>query len=62
MYTIRFTLRDLLMFCFGFGTCAYSDPAHNFIGILFTQRLMDSPEPPAVFKDFWTQAYRSLEA
>jgi CubicO group peptidase (beta-lactamase class C family) len=46
----------------GFGTSAYSDPANDFIGILFTQRLMDSPEPPPVFKDFWAQAYRALEA
>jgi CubicO group peptidase (beta-lactamase class C family) len=44
-----------------FGTSAYSDPKHDFIGILMTQRMMDSPEPPAVFEDFWTQAYRSLE-
>lgn len=44
----------------GFGTSAYSDPAHDFIGILLTQRLMDSPQPPAVFKDFWASAYRSL--
>jgi CubicO group peptidase (beta-lactamase class C family) len=46
----------------GFGTSAYSDPKNDFIGILMTQRSMDSPEPPAVFKDFWTHAYRSLEA
>jgi CubicO group peptidase (beta-lactamase class C family) len=46
----------------GFGTSAYSDPKNDFIGILLTQRLMDSPEPPAVFKDFWTHAYRSLQA
>lgn len=45
----------------GFGTSAYSDPTHDFIGILLTQRLMDSPQPPAVFKDFWMHAYRSLE-
>ncbi len=45
----------------GFGTCAYSDPTHDFIGILLTQRLMDSPQAPAVFQDFWTHAYRSLE-
>jgi len=31
----------------GFGTSAYSDPANDFIGILLTQRMMDSPEPPA---------------
>jgi CubicO group peptidase (beta-lactamase class C family) len=45
----------------GFGTSAYSDPKNDFIGILLTQRLMDSPEPPAVFEDFWMGAYRSLE-
>jgi len=46
----------------GFGTSAYSDPTNDFIGILLTQRLMDSPQQPAVFTDFWTQAYQSLEA
>jgi CubicO group peptidase (beta-lactamase class C family) len=46
----------------GFGTSAYSDSANDFIGILMTQRMMDSPEPPAVFKDFWTGAYRALDA
>ena len=45
----------------GFGVSAYSDPNNDFIGILLTQRLMDSPEQPAVFNDFWTHAYRSLE-
>jgi CubicO group peptidase (beta-lactamase class C family) len=45
----------------GFGTSAYSDPANDFIGILMTQRMMDSPEPPAVFKDFWGGAYRLFE-
>jgi CubicO group peptidase (beta-lactamase class C family) len=46
----------------GFGTSAYSDPKNDFIGILLTQRLVDSPEPTAVVKDFWTHAYRCLEA
>lgn len=45
----------------GFGTSGYSDPKNDFIGILFTQRLVDSPEPPAVYEEFWTHAYRSLE-
>ena len=30
----------------GLGTSAYTDPAEGMIGILFTQRMMDSPEPP----------------
>jgi CubicO group peptidase (beta-lactamase class C family) len=45
----------------GFGTTAYTDPAEGMIGILFTQRMMDSPEPPTVFIDFWTLAYGAME-
>jgi CubicO group peptidase (beta-lactamase class C family) len=45
----------------GFGTTAYIDPAAGMIGILFTQRMMDSPEPPRVFTDFWTLAYEAME-
>jgi CubicO group peptidase (beta-lactamase class C family) len=45
----------------GFGTTAYVDPAENMIGILFTQRMMDSPQPPQVYSDFWTLAYGAME-
>jgi CubicO group peptidase (beta-lactamase class C family) len=45
----------------GFGTTAYTDPAADMIGILFTQRMMNSPEPPKVFTDFWTLAYAAME-
>ncbi|MCU1236659.1 MAG: beta-lactamase [Candidatus Solibacter sp.] len=45
----------------GFGTTAYTDPAEGMIGIPFTQRMMDSPEPPKVFTDFWTLAYGAME-
>jgi CubicO group peptidase (beta-lactamase class C family) len=44
----------------GFGTIAYTDPVERLIGILFTQRMMDSPEPPRVFTDFWTTAYGAV--
>jgi CubicO group peptidase (beta-lactamase class C family) len=44
----------------GFGTTAYVDPANEVIGILFTQRMMDSPKPPRVFEDFWTLAYTAI--
>jgi len=44
----------------GLGTSAYTDPAEGMIGILFTQRMMDSPEPPKVFTDFWTLAYGAM--
>jgi CubicO group peptidase (beta-lactamase class C family) len=45
----------------GCGTTAYTDPAQEMIGILFTQRMMDSPEPPRIFTDFWTLAYGAME-
>jgi len=45
----------------GFGTSAYTDPAESMIGILLTQRMMESPEPPQVFSDFWTLAYGTME-
>jgi CubicO group peptidase (beta-lactamase class C family) len=44
----------------GLGTSAYTDPAEGMIGILFTQRLMASPEPPKVYEDFWTLAYGAM--
>jgi len=44
----------------GLGTTAYTDPERRLIGILFTQLMMNSPEPPKVFTDFWTQAYAAI--
>ena len=44
----------------GLGTSAYTDPAEAMIGILFTQRMMESPQPPKVFTDFWTLAYGAM--
>jgi CubicO group peptidase (beta-lactamase class C family) len=45
----------------GCGTSAYTDPAEGVIGILLTQRNMESPEPPKVFTDFWTVAYAAVQ-
>jgi CubicO group peptidase (beta-lactamase class C family) len=45
----------------GCGTTAYLDPAEAMLGILFTQRRMDPPEPPKVFSDFWTVACEAIE-
>ncbi|MGY6710016.1 MAG: serine hydrolase domain-containing protein [Rhizobiaceae bacterium] len=42
----------------GYGTTAYADPQSGIIGILFTQRAMDSPEMPPHFRDFWQSVYR----
>ena len=44
----------------GYGTSAHLDPAEDMIGILMTQRLMESPVPPKVFRDFWTGAYQAF--
>jgi CubicO group peptidase (beta-lactamase class C family) len=44
----------------GLGTSAYTDPAEGMIGILFTQRLTDSPQAPPVYSDFWTLAYAAM--
>jgi hypothetical protein len=30
----------------------FTDPAEGMIGVLFTQRMTDSPEPPKVSTDF----------
>jgi CubicO group peptidase (beta-lactamase class C family) len=45
----------------GFGTIAYTDPRESMIGILFTQRMVDSPELSKLFSDFWTLAYGAME-
>src|SRR5438067_2485845 len=45
----------------GMGTSWASDPGEDLVGILMTQRLMDSPSPPAVFSDFWTLAYGAID-
>ncbi|TML93798.1 MAG: beta-lactamase family protein [Actinobacteria bacterium] len=44
----------------GTGTSWRNDPATGLTGILLTQRAMTSPEPPAVFDDFWRHAYAAI--
>jgi len=46
----------------GYGTSAYCDPDSGTIGILMTQRMMESPAAPPVFTDFWRQTYRALDS
>jgi CubicO group peptidase (beta-lactamase class C family) len=38
----------------GYGTSWYSDPREQRTGILLTQRMLDSPQPPHIFLDFWS--------
>jgi len=45
----------------GYGTSWYSDPREQLTGILLTQRLMDSPEPPPAMTDFWVAAYQAID-
>jgi CubicO group peptidase (beta-lactamase class C family) len=45
----------------GRGTSAHADPTENMIGVLLTQRMMDSPQPPRAFVDFWTMAYQAID-
>ena len=45
----------------GYGTSGYADPANDLAGILLTQRLMDSPQAPPHYVDFWTSAYQAIE-
>ena len=45
----------------GYGTSGHLDPAEDMVGILMTQRMMESPQPPRVFTDFWTSAYQSID-
>jgi CubicO group peptidase (beta-lactamase class C family) len=44
----------------GSGTAWRNDPATGLTGILLTQRMMTSPEPPPVARDFWSGAYASI--
>jgi CubicO group peptidase (beta-lactamase class C family) len=45
----------------GYGTSWYSDPKENLTGILLTQRMMESPQMPAVMADFWTLVYQAID-
>ncbi len=45
----------------GTGTTGYSDPSAGLVGILLTQRMMESPVLPRVMTDFWTLAYQAIE-
>jgi CubicO group peptidase (beta-lactamase class C family) len=45
----------------GYGTSWYVDPEEELFGILMTQRVWDSPSPPAVLLDFWTSVYGAID-
>ena len=43
------------------GPCSARSAPEDLIGILMAQRMMDSPQPPLVFRDFWTGAYQAID-
>jgi CubicO group peptidase (beta-lactamase class C family) len=45
----------------GYGTSWYVDPKEELIGVLLSQRLMDSAEGPVYFRDFWTSVYQAID-
>ena len=45
----------------GYGSSAHLDPAEDIAGILMTTRMMESPQLPRVFSDFWTSAYQAID-
>ena len=45
----------------GSGTAWYADPKEEMTTILMTQASMTSPQAPAIFHDFWTSAYQSID-
>jgi CubicO group peptidase (beta-lactamase class C family) len=46
----------------GSGTAWRTDPSTGLTGILLTQRMVTSPEPTDLVKDFWAAAYASIDA
>ncbi|MEO6393137.1 MAG: serine hydrolase domain-containing protein [Pyrinomonadaceae bacterium] len=44
----------------GYGTSFAVDPENELIGILLTQKMWDSPVPPPVYVDFWTNVYAAI--
>jgi CubicO group peptidase (beta-lactamase class C family) len=45
----------------GLGSSWKADPAEEMTGIILTNRAWTSPNPPDVFRDFWTLAYAAID-
>jgi len=45
----------------GLGTSWRADPREQMTGILLTQRMWASPDPPEVCGDFWTSVYQAID-
>jgi CubicO group peptidase (beta-lactamase class C family) len=44
----------------GLGSVWANDPTEDLVGVLLTDTMWSSPEPPAVARDFWTATYAAF--
>ena len=44
----------------GYGTSWANDPIEDVVGVLLTNQLWESPQPPPVAVDFWTATYAAM--
>jgi CubicO group peptidase (beta-lactamase class C family) len=45
----------------GFGTSWANDPVEGIVGVLLTNQMWASPQPPPVCRDFWTATYAAAD-
>jgi CubicO group peptidase (beta-lactamase class C family) len=45
----------------GLGSSWMNDPAEDLTGVILTNQVWSSPQPPAVVADFWTCAYAAID-
>jgi CubicO group peptidase (beta-lactamase class C family) len=44
----------------GLGSSWANDPSEDLTGVLLTNQMWTSPQPPAVFRDFWSSVYAAV--
>jgi CubicO group peptidase (beta-lactamase class C family) len=44
----------------GFGTSWANDPVEDVVGVVLTNQMWSSPQPPPVCRDFWTATYAAI--
>ena len=44
----------------GYGSSWANDPVEDVVGVLLTNQMWASPQPPAAFADFWTATYAAI--
>ena len=46
----------------GYGSSWANDPVEDVVGVLLTNQMWTSPQPPPVCADFWTATYAAIGA